>query len=916
MPPRAVVARETELDRLRGFLTDAETHSLMLRGEPGIGKTVLWQMAVDQAVQLGRRVLVHRAAEQEASLAFTGLADLVGTVLDEVSDKLAPPRARALRVALMLEDPGEGPPPPPQATGLALFDVLRALCETGEVVVAIDDLQWLDSSTAAVLPLALRRLRGSPLKLLTTVRQAPGVQSPFAPDRVFGDDRALTITLPALDLSALHRLLRDRLAVDLPRPQLTRVHELSGGNPLFALELAQVDDVEVPLSLRDALDARLARLPAETADVLLTAAALARPTIAAVAPDDTRRRALERALADGVVEVDGSLMRFTHPLLASRCYERATPWRRREVHRDLAASASDVETRARHLALATEEPDEMVASELDQAVAVAVARNATAAAAELAELAVRLTPDSAVERRFTAAQLHHRAGDFQRARAGLAQLGQELPPGIQRADVMYMQAILGLEDVAARIRLCEQALVDARADDGRCAQIHGLQAFDRASAGDLRAGLAAARLGLQRAERSGDTRSVAVALGRVGVMETWALEITPGLLERGVELERSLSEQLLPVESPTVFRAVSFAEIGELDRSREMYEALLAAATRRGDEHLLQWTLANVAIVEWLAGRLPIALERVATAREIAESTGEPQSAILYGLAAYIEADSGLFERARASARTGRSVARELGDVVWAAKSEAALGRIELINGDNHAALKYLRPLTEICESSGNRSALMDPWADEMEALIGVGELDLAQAQLDRYQGWPCVNYRWGAVGAARVQGLLHAARGNRDEAIESLRASISADEEPVVFLLERGRTLLVMGVVQRQAMQRRAARETLLEAAELFDSLGASPWAAKARAELGRISGRGAAASDELTKVERQVADLAAAGRRNKEIAAELFITVGTVEAHLSRVYRKIGVRSRAELTARFTRDAASNRGVGTPQG
>ena len=393
MFPRGVVARESELNRLGEFLAGPELQSFVLRGEPGIGKTLLWQIAVEDATARGTTVLMHRAAEAEAALAFTGLADLVGPVLDQVDGALPAPRRRALRVALLLDEPGDEPPAP-QAIGLALLDVLTALCAEGDVLVAIDDLQWLDSSTARVLPLALRRMAGERLKVLATLRQAPGVRAPFEPASLFGPEHADEARPPALGMSELHRLLHHRLGVDLTRPQLASVHELSGGNPLFALELgreiAKSGGLHVPGSLRDVLDARLDRVSDRTTTVLLAAAALARPTVQAVAHEAEAQAALDQAVAAGVVALDGDAIRFTHPLLASRCYERASPWARRAMHRTLAAGAGDAEERARHLALASEGPDEAVAVQLDAAVAHAAARGATAAAAELAELSVAL----------------------------------------------------------------------------------------------------------------------------------------------------------------------------------------------------------------------------------------------------------------------------------------------------------------------------------------------------------------------------------------------------------------------------------------------------------------------------------------------------------------------------------------------
>ena len=242
------------------------------------------------------------------------------------------------------------------------------------------------------------------------------------------------------------------------------------------------------------------------------------------------------------------------------------------MHGKLAALADDVEQRSRHLALAADGPDEAVAVQLDAAVRNAAARGATAAAAELAELAIVLTRGDAIARRSTAAHFHHLAGDFAGASELYAQVAEGLPPGAERADALYLRALNGLEDLPGRIRLCEQALSDADHDDVRCAQIHGFQAISRWVHGDISAALAEARVGLERAERAEDPQTIAVAIGRLGYLEACALEVTPGLFERGMEIEAALPEPLFFLESPSFFHAVALCVMGELDRSREMLE--------------------------------------------------------------------------------------------------------------------------------------------------------------------------------------------------------------------------------------------------------------------------------------------------------------------------------------------------------
>jgi DNA-binding CsgD family transcriptional regulator len=230
----------------------------------------------------------------------------------------------------------------------------------------------------------------------------------------------------------------------------------------------------------------------------------------------------------------------------------------------------------------------------------------------------------------------------------------------------------------------------------------------------------------------------------------------------------------------------------------------------------------------------------------------------------------------------------------------AALGHLEIVLGDMQAAAEHMRELPDRVARTGEIGRSRDFSADAVEALIGVGELDLARRHLHEYlEVVPRLNRR-SFVAAWRAAGLLAAAEGNRTKATDALERALAGDDDPPMYPMERGRTLLALGGVQRLALQRRAARETLDRALEVFENLGARPWADKARDELVRISGRAAASRDDLTPAEQRVAALVASGRTNREVAQELFITVSTVEANLTRIYAKLGVRSRAELAAR----------------
>ncbi len=227
------------------------------------------------------------------------------------------------------------------------------------------------------------------------------------------------------------------------------------------------------------------------------------------------------------------------------------------------------------------------------------------------------------------------------------------------------------------------------------------------------------------------------------------------------------------------------------------------------------------------------------------------------------------------------------------------LGRLEFLLGNVAAAGDHLRDLPERLLAGGMNDPTVPVWPDAVETLVALGELERPRNYLERYE---LISQRigspWAMAAAARCRGLLAAAEGDLAGAFAAFERALAVlDEHP--YPLERGRTLLCLGTVRRQAGQKRAAREVLEQALAIFEELGARLWAEKARGELQRISGR-RPASDGLTETELRVASLAAEGRSNREIAAELFLGVSTVEMHLSRVYRKLGVR-RAGLSVRL---------------
>jgi DNA-binding CsgD family transcriptional regulator len=483
----------------------------------------------------------------------------------------------------------------------------------------------------------------------------------------------------------------------------------------------------------------------------------------------------------------------------------------------------------------------------------------------------------------------------------LEELLEEVSPGTERADVLFELAMATVGNAPAFAAVCEQAWVDVETDDARFARWLAFRAWARLLGSDNVRALADARAALEKAERVGDPELVAMVIARLGQIEMWAGEPTPGLLERGADL--ALREGLSPDywTNPRFWLARLRIRQGRLQEARAMFTALEAETLAGGDEQTRAHILWYRSILEWLGGNWQLALELANEGCDL----GEQMRFAYHGgwkgrVKALIETDLGLVEQARASAEEGLAEMQAIGSEVFSLLSLGVLGRLELALGNVQEAGRYLSDPPSQLIASGLNDPTQPIWADAIETLIALGALERAHAYLEAYeQSSRRAGSAWAGACAARCRGLLCAAEGDAAAAFDAFEASLGElDQMPYVF--ERARTLLSLGTIRRQAMQKKAARDALSEALAIFEELGARLWAEKARAELARISGR-RAEGDELTETERRVAHLAAAGRSNKEISAELFMGLSTVEAHLSHVYRKLGIRSRAGLGSRL---------------
>ncbi len=893
----SLVGRESELEAVEAFLRSKRPHVLAIVGEPGIGKTTLWQAAVERARAQGARVLIARPTEAESRLAFAGLADLLAEMPDELFARLPEPQRVGLDVALLRA--ASARPPERRVVGAGLLTLLRALSLESGVVCAVDDLHWLDASSAAAVDFALRRLGEEPVRGLVSVRAAKRASAPIpALER---DLEVEHLELGPLSVAALHRVLTQELGRTFPRPALVRIAQASGGNPLYALEVAREldrrgdhaisDRLPVPEGLDALVRARVQALPAEAQNALLRAAALARPDTETIDPAE-----LAPAEEAGLVrvEVDGRI-EFVHPLFASAVYSAAPAARLRAAHRAVAGLARDPEERARHLALAAPGPDAAVVQELQAAARRARMRGSPDSAAELTGLALRLLPANATERpelQLELAEQLYLASDFPAARTLLEELRTTLQPGDLRA-----RALLTLAEIdywgsgeSAATALAEEALADAR-DPVLKARCHAAVAL-YAGTVDLPKAAASAReaLALLEGVPDPDPGLVAAALSaRVRA----DLFLGDGFDQETAMRALALEESGPPatVDTRVVFKLGQWLRyVDDLDGARARLEQAEEQAREEGDESSLANILLNRVIVATWAGNLAEAAE---LAERMLDAFGQhgvgPEAGKLWR--AYVDAYAGRVESVREAAAK-----EDAGEPMVAALWSRCLGLAELAAGESVAADRHLTEALEVFE----RVAFREPavWrvdGDAIEAALAAGDVDRARGLLARFEERAARSrIPWNLAVSARCRGLVLAAQGELDGAAEAIERALAEHERcPMPF--EHARTLLVQGRLQRRLKRKREARLSLEQARELFASQQAEAWLARVDEELGRVAVR--RAPDELSATELRIAQLAANGLSNQAIAEQVFVSVKTVESNLKRAYRKLGISSRAQL-------------------
>ena len=721
-----------------------------------------------------------------------------------------------------------------------------------------------------------------------------------------------------MDLAALGLMLRERLGLALPRARLRAVLERSGGNPLHALELGRLlgagaglapgETAEPPATLPELVADRVGGVDGALRRLLLQVAALARPSVEVVdAPPDL----LERAVAAGFLERAGDALRFAHPLYGSAIYSAASAVERRAVHEDLAGRIADPAERALHLALAAQGPDEGLAAHLERTAAEVSERGAPDVAADLARQARRLTPDGdrarAARRGLAAADHLVAAGDGPAANALLDELAASLPAGPLRAEALWR-----LADVAdagspggfgQRFLTLEAARAEAGEEPALCGRIELERAILAANAGDGDGYLRHAEAAVACAQAARDAELSADALSELGLARFFAGR---GLDEEIMGRALLLTPAGRPYigETPRTKLGNMLTWVGRLDEARPLLRADLERASGSGDIAAEAIALYHLAELECWARDLRRADDLAGRCLELARQL--PPSNLEHNLryiAALVGAYRGRVDAARDDAELGSAGAREMGDALGEMRNELVLGFLALSIGDAAGACERLGPLVARLRASGIVEPGVVPAVPlAAEAMVGVGDLDGATALADELEDLGRrLDRPWARVTAARCDALAAAAAGDLGGALDRI-ARADPDHRRLGDPFERARTRLVEGTLLRRAKKRGAARTAIEDAVAGFTAIGTPLWADRARAELERLGLRPSAGA--LTETESRIAALAASGATNREIAGLMFVSVKTVEANLSRCYRKLGVRSRVELARRLERD------------
>jgi len=914
--------RNAELEVVERFLNpDSWPAVLIVEGEAGMGKTVLWRAALETATARGYRILSCRGSRGEGRLSYSNLGDLLRPALEQSPSKLQPSDESVLRAALLRM--GARAKPDALRVFLATLDALQELAARQPILLAIDDVQWLDSASMRGLRFVAHRLGSQPIGILATLRLSHS--RPLLLD--FMDaSRVHRMVLGPLSAEALGEAVAHRYGFWLPGLTLMRLHQATGGNPLFTLEiagelagrhflLAAHEPIPLPRRLVALAKAVMPPLEVTVQEAVMVVASLANPTVPVVelvlAGGRFGSVALNTALAAGQLDLAADEIRLVHPLVATTLYSEATPQRRREVHQLIAQSVPDPSERIWHRAVASTGPDARLAAELDSASALVSESGRVSFAADLADQALRLTPPGEVSairvRTLAAADRRQELGHTGRARQLLDGVLPTVSDGAERAEVLWRLGILSgwQSSWHEAVSLLERASTEADEGDRRArARVELAMGWSRLRLGEAEDGLRRSRIALALAEGLPDESLIGEALGLMGACEL--LLGRPGArrtLKRVLKLHQRVGNRCAFCHLGRLW-GHSLTGYNDHEPARTELLARRRQYVDRGEASFVPGLLLSLSQLECWAGEWDQAVTRVDEGlREAGETGQHTYRGALLASAALAIAHLGDGDRTRALAAAGLKSAKESGDLLAEVANGFALGFLELSSRNPGAADAWLRPGLERLYSLGIREpAILRFLPDEVETLVMLGNLKDASTQLGRWLDLP--RRPWVDALARRCRGLLLTAAGKRSAGLVELHRA--AEESFALPPFERARTLLMLGVALRRSKQKASAVHLLDQAIAIFDQLRAAIWAKRARVERSRLGLE--ARPGELTVTEERVAELAAQGLSNRQIGGSLFISSRTVEVNLTRIFHKLDVkgapgRRRRQLRSRLPR-------------
>ena len=896
-----LVGREVErreLDSLLSRARDEQSSVLVLRGEPGIGKTALLDYAASAAKDM--RVLRCVGIEAEHELPFAGIHQLVRPCL-ELVDRLPAPQAAALQAALGLSAEGVQDR---FLVSLGVLSLLAEACEEGPVLCCVDDAQWLDGPSAEALVFAARRFVAEPIAVVIGVREgelrtfdAPGVPS---------------LELGALDDDAAQALLTSRLDPSASQDVLDQLLQSARGNPLALLELpaglsaAQLAGAEPILGpppvrpvVEESFRARVEALPDSTRGVLLLAAADEAGDVPAIqraagtlglGADD-----LDAAEADGLVRLDGTVT-VRHPLVRSAIYRSAGRSERRAAHEALAAAVDDPARSAWHRALVADRADEGLAAELEAAGVQAAARGAQSTASAAFERAAELSEDDGRRghRLACSAQAAFEAG---RPDAALALAERAQTYITDPLDAAQMKLLLASDGsrrgspVETQARLREASAMLAKVAPDQASEMLIWAVFTSLQAGRVDLAVAEVEPALEALGSPGDVGRFGRALirGAAAVLDGDAA--TAGVrFAEAIGIGRSFEGTRLHI-----LNSFAYAFVGDFARSREASLVTIQLQRQLGAVASTVGAFPLVAMGDLYTGRLKAVLATVSEGLELARRLGyENDETGLLAMSARVAAAQGREQDCREAAETAlrRSLATELDYAREQAR--LALAELELGHGNPREALEHLDQLNPVPLPP---VALMAT-PDYVDAALRVGEPERARAALDRFEAWAPVSTSQAVGGMlSRCRAVVSEDSAEAEALFREACDQHALDAPPS----ERARTQLAYGEWLRRERRKTDARTQLRNALDTFEGLGMAAWAERARGELTATGEtarkRDVSTLDDLTPQELRIARLVAAGGTNRDVAAELFVSPKTVEYHLRKVFMKLGVSSRVEL-------------------